>query len=207
MARVELVYDADCPNVRDARGALLMAFVEARLPPSWTEWDRKSPECPAYARRYGSPAVLVEGSDVAGARPVEGSDCCRLYDHGPAGLRGVPPVKLIAAALGNRGAGRGRHLQSIAREVPSVFSRRKIEVFSAGCAACEETIELVNRIACPSCEVVVLDMNEPSVAGRAKSLGVHSVPAVVVDGRLADCCVGRGPGEEGLRAAGVGRPI
>jgi len=30
--------------------------------------------------------------------------------------------------------------------------KRKIEVFSAGCAACEETIQLVNRIACPSCE-------------------------------------------------------
>ena len=29
--------------------------------------------------------------------------------------------------------------------------KRKIEVFSAGCPACEETIKLVNRIACPSC--------------------------------------------------------
>ncbi len=83
--------------------------------------------------------------------------------------------------------------------------KRTIEVFSAGCPACEEAIELVNRIACGSCEVSVLDMKEPSVAGRAKSLGIRSVPAVVIDGKLADCCSGRGPDEATLKAAGVGR--
>ena len=83
--------------------------------------------------------------------------------------------------------------------------KRTIEVFSAGCPACEETIELVNRIACESCEVSVLDMKEPSVAGRAKSLGIRSIPAVVIDGKLADCCSGRGPDETTLKAAGVGR--
>ena len=84
--------------------------------------------------------------------------------------------------------------------------KRNIEVFSAGCPACADTIELVNRIACPSCEVTVLDMNEPAVATRAKQLGIGSVPAVVVDGTLADCCRGAGPNEASLRAAGVGRP-
>ncbi len=84
--------------------------------------------------------------------------------------------------------------------------KRKIEVFSAGCPACEDTIELVNRIACPSCDVSILDMREPAVAKRAKSLGVRSVPAVVIDGRLADCCSGRGPQEADLRAAGLGQP-
>ncbi len=83
--------------------------------------------------------------------------------------------------------------------------KRTIEVFSAGCPACEEAIELVNRVACESCEVSVLDMKEPSVAGRAKSLGIRSVPAVVIDGKLADCCSGRGPDEATLKAAGVGR--
>ena len=43
-------------------------------------------------------------------------------------------------------------------------AKRKIEVFSAGCPACEETIELVNRVACSSCEISVLDMNQPEVA-------------------------------------------
>lgn len=86
-------------------------------------------------------------------------------------------------------------------------TKRKIEIFSAGCPACEETVQLVNRIACPSCDVVVLGMNDPAVASRAKSLGIRSVPAVAINGRLADCCTGRGPDEGVLRAAGLGQPI
>lgn len=84
---------------------------------------------------------------------------------------------------------------------------RKIEVFSAGCAVCEDTITLINKIACPSCEVEILDMHEPEVSNKAKQYGIRSVPAVVVDGKLADCCAGRGPDEGQLRAAGIGVPL
>lgn len=84
-------------------------------------------------------------------------------------------------------------------------TKRKIEVFSAGCPACQETIDLVNQVACPSCEVSVLDMQDASVASRARALGIRSVPAVVIDGKLADCCAGRGPAEATLRAAGLGQ--
>ena len=84
---------------------------------------------------------------------------------------------------------------------------RKIEVFSAGCAVCEDTISLINRIACPSCEVEILDMHKPEVSKKAKRYGIRSVPAVVVNGRLADCCAGRGPDENQLRAAGIGVPL
>lgn len=84
--------------------------------------------------------------------------------------------------------------------------KRKIEIFTAGCPVCQNTIELVNGIACPACEVTVLDMHHEEVARRAEALGVRSVPAVVVDGRLADCCTGCGPDEAALRAAGVGQP-
>jgi len=88
-----------------------------------------------------------------------------------------------------------------------VGAKRKIEVFSAGCPACDETVQLINRIACSSCEVTVLDMRNPAVAGRAKNLGIRSVPAVVIDGKLADCCTGRGPDEAPLRSAGIGQPL
>jgi glutaredoxin len=84
---------------------------------------------------------------------------------------------------------------------------RKIEVFSAGCAVCEVTIALINSIACPSCEVEILDMHKSDVAKKAKRYGIRSVPAVVVDGKLADCCAGRGPDEHQLRAAGIGSPL
>jgi glutaredoxin len=86
-------------------------------------------------------------------------------------------------------------------------TKRKIEVFSAGCMACAEVIEMVQRAACPSCEVTIHDMTDIKVALRAKSLGIRSVPAVVIDGKLADCCSGRGVDEQVLRAAGLGRAL
>ncbi len=86
-------------------------------------------------------------------------------------------------------------------------AKRKIEIFSAGCPACEETISRIQDLACPSCEVVVLDMKDAGIAQRAKDTGVRSVPAVVIDGKLADCCSGRGPDEAVLQAAGLGQPL
>ncbi len=87
------------------------------------------------------------------------------------------------------------------------MATRTIEVFSAGCGACTDTIEMVRRAACSSCEVTVLDMRDAAVARRAKDLGIRSVPAVVIDGNLADCCSGRGVDKATLRAAGLGQPI
>lgn len=86
-------------------------------------------------------------------------------------------------------------------------ANRKIEVFSAGCAACDDTIQLINSIACGSCDVSVLDMKDPKVAARAKALGIRSVPAVAVDGQLAGCCAGRGPQVDALRTSGIGRSL
>ncbi len=84
---------------------------------------------------------------------------------------------------------------------------RTIEIFSAGCPACEAAVAQIREIACPSCEVTVLDMKDAGVAERAANLGIGSVPAVVIDGKLADCCAGRRPDIEVLRAAGLGRPL
>jgi glutaredoxin 3 len=38
-----------------------------------------------------------------------------------------------------------------------------------------------------------------SRAARAKSLGIKSVPTVVIDGKLASCCAARGVDEATLR--------
>lgn len=84
---------------------------------------------------------------------------------------------------------------------------RTIEIFSAGCPVCDETVELVRKNSCPSCEVTVLDMKKPDVAAKARMLGIRSVPAVVIDGKLAGCCEGRGPDLEVLKAAGLGRAL
>lgn len=84
---------------------------------------------------------------------------------------------------------------------------RSIEVFSAGCPICEEFVARLHEAACTSCVVTVLDMKDPAVAERAWGLGIRSVPAVVIDGALADCGAGSGPDLDLLRAAGLGRPI
>ncbi len=86
-------------------------------------------------------------------------------------------------------------------------NKRKIEIFSAGCPVCEEAVQMVNQIACSSCDVEVLDMRRDETAARARQYGVRSVPAVVIDGKLADCCAGRGVDEATLKAAGVGVPL
>jgi len=84
-------------------------------------------------------------------------------------------------------------------------AKRQVEVFSAGCTACDDAIQTIQQIACGSCEVTVRDMNDPAVADRAKQLGVRQVPAVVIDGQLAECCTS-GLNESALREAGIGQP-
>ena len=86
-------------------------------------------------------------------------------------------------------------------------TERKIEIFSAGCPVCQDMIDIIKQNACTSCDVSILDMKDPAVSKRAKSLGIKSVPAVVIDGKLADCCAGRGPNIDVLKAAGLGVPI
>lgn len=85
-------------------------------------------------------------------------------------------------------------------------ARREVEVFGAGCPACTDGETLVKSLACPSCEVDVPDMRDCAVAPRAKTLGMRSVPAVAIDGRLAGCCAGRGVDQASLRAASLGQP-
>ena len=86
-------------------------------------------------------------------------------------------------------------------------AKRKIEVFSAGCPACQQALELVKDIACESCEISVLEMHNTDVAKRAESLGIKSVPSVVIDGKVAQCCAGGGLDEATLRDAGLGQPL
>ncbi len=80
-------------------------------------------------------------------------------------------------------------------------ARHTIEIYSAGCATCRDAIDLVKRVAGSDYDVRIHDMQQSEAAARAKSLGIRSVPAVLVDGKLASCCAGRGPDEAVLREA------
>ena len=80
-------------------------------------------------------------------------------------------------------------------------AKHTIEIFSAGCSTCKETIDLVKKVAGADHHVQVLDMQHGDTAARAKKLGVRSLPAVVISGKLAGCCAGRGPDEHVIREA------
>ena len=67
-------------------------------------------------------------------------------------------------------------------------TKRQIDIYSARCAICNDAVELVEDMACSSCEIMVKDMTDDSVASEAKGLGIKSVPAIVIDGRLTDHC-------------------
>jgi glutaredoxin 3 len=79
--------------------------------------------------------------------------------------------------------------------------KKKIEIYTAGCSTCDETVELVKRIAGSNHDIEILDMHQANIAARAKQHGIRSLPSVVVDGKLAGCCAERGPDETILREA------
>ena len=90
------------------------------------------------------------------------------------------------------------------------MAKRLVEVFTAGCPLCDETVKLVRELACDNCEVQVYDLREGcatnSCREKAAEYGIHRLPAVVVEGQLAECCSDQQPvSREALIAAGIGQ--
>lgn len=64
-------------------------------------------------------------------------------------------------------------------------AKRRIEVFTAGCPLCVETVSAI-RQAVASCGCEVFEHNISSQVSReAQQYGVRAVPTVVIDGRIA----------------------
>ena len=82
--------------------------------------------------------------------------------------------------------------------------KRRVEVFSAGCALCHEAIDAVRREASSSCEVIERNMMDSRVLARAQKLDIRSVPAVAIDGKLVSCSTAQDVIQV-LRAAGLGK--
>ena len=123
---VELIYDADCPNVAATRSLLIKAFTQTGVSARWNEWERGSPEGPAYVQSFGSPTILVDGEDIAGMNPTAGTRACRVYSGSDGNLQTTPPLDLICAALlKDSPASRGRiagasRWQSIVASFPAI---------------------------------------------------------------------------------------
>lgn len=102
----------------------------------------------------------------------------------------------------------GKVYNEIKEDTDMTNKKRKIEIFTSGCPVCEPVVDLVKKTACPSCDVVVYDLNSGCSTNecrdKAKNYGINRVPAVVVDGKLLECCKGGQITEEALRAAGIG---
>lgn len=148
---VELIYDADCPNVAQTRSLLIQAFTRTGISARWREWERAAPESPGYARSYGSPTILVDGEDVAGAGPVSGAGACRVYSDLHGKLSRTPPLETICSAL--------------SRASPAKLAKTRWQSIAASFPAIG--VALMPKLACPLCF--------PAYAAVLSALGLEFV--------------------------------
>jgi mercuric ion transport protein len=173
--RIEFIYELNCPNVADARAQLRLALEQTGLPVHWQEWEHNDPNSPAYARRYGSPSILVDGEDVAGEPVAEklllrfrhfrhpwrsseavqrsaetAAPSCRIYTNAQGRNRGVPDAALIRTAL-------EKHMQSSKSSLPAGRIQLAGLLPAVGAA-------LLPKLTCPACW--------PAYAALLSALGV-----------------------------------
>jgi len=155
--KVEFIYDLNCPNIAAMRAQLMQAFSDAKLPAKWIEWDRNSPETPDYARKYGSPTILVNGIDIENNEPVDNNHC-RIYQDNVKGIQKIPSTALLLNAfsavsqhnhIDDNTNGRRFTWQNILSTLPTVF------------------IALLPKLTCPLCW--------PLYAGILSSFGIAFV--------------------------------
>ncbi len=82
------------------------------------------------------------------------------------------------------------------------MTKRQIEIFTADCPLCDETVQMVQELTCPDCEVSVYNLRQEQE--KAHQYGINAVPAIAINGKLV--LTGK-PNLEQLRAAGVGQPL
>lgn len=90
-------------------------------------------------------------------------------------------------------------------------TKRKIELFTAGCTICEPVVEMVKSMACGSCEVIIYNLSQPcetkECLEKVKTYGIKALPAIAVNGKLLSCCQNKGVSEAELISAGIGQPV
>src|SRR6266508_2365705 len=69
------------------------------------------------------------------------------------------------------------------------MAKRTVEVFTAGCGLCSDTLARVRQLACENCDVQVHDLTSEAGMAKAREYGVTRAPSVVVKPKLGDCCV------------------
>ena len=89
------------------------------------------------------------------------------------------------------------------------LTKRKIELFTAGCTVCKPVVEMVKAMACSSCEVVIYNIAQPcdtkECLEKVKAYGIKALPAIAVNGKLLNCCQNKGISVDELKKAGIGQ--
>ncbi|MEQ8322068.1 MAG: hypothetical protein RH946_17530 [Rhodospirillales bacterium] len=153
MQNVEFVYEQSCPFVRDSRRRLIEAFKTAGVTPCWTEWEISDPRAPEHVRKYGSPTILVDGRDIAGAPHDEATNCCRIYVLGDEPT-GVPPLEMVVGALTAEGGNMS----------PTTSTRDAASIRTYAAALPTIGIAALPKLTCPACW--------PAYTGLLSSFGI-----------------------------------
>lgn len=99
MIKIELIYDADCPNADKARANIKKALLNLPITNKWTEWERTQKSAPIYVQHYGSPTILIDGSPIGKDGVNEEGNSCSIYldEHGV--MSRIPSVNQIRKVI------------------------------------------------------------------------------------------------------------
>lgn len=61
---------------------------------------------------------------------------------------------------------------------------KRIEVFTANCPLCKDTLELIKKEACSECEIIERRCSGDECCQPAKDYRIKAVPTIVVDGKI-----------------------
>ena len=96
--RIQLITFTGCPHASAARTSLEGVLASLGVRERIEAVDTLSPETSETLRRWGSPTILLDGEDIAGASRPTGPGC-RLYRDAEGRMQGWPPEELLFAAF------------------------------------------------------------------------------------------------------------
>ena len=96
--KVQLLTFPGCPNADAARLVLRSILAASEIRAAIEEVDTTSNDTPEPLRAWGSPTILINGTDIEGLSAHDNASC-RLYRDTSGRLTGIPPEETIRSAL------------------------------------------------------------------------------------------------------------
>ena len=95
---IDFIWSSLCPNVsvcREVIHAAIEQFQEHAVVVH--EWQTEA-QLPSHCEGYGSPTILVNGTDVTAVKSTAYNECCRVYAT-MYEIRSVPLVEEVVVAM------------------------------------------------------------------------------------------------------------